>query len=424
MGRKAAARSTARTKRRTGPIRTFSFLRKWFSREKWSAHIRKGHTEIHHFQADFLQRIKKRSGYAPVRAFRRYAAFSVVVSSALVVSVTNFAQGHEGALLPSTVGNKATIDAATSKRNFALSNSRKQNLSLVPLSNAPTAVDPNQKEDAVTPSDLAGSPVLLSAEAGNAMARDPEEDGGVKIYTVQSGDTVSTIAAHFNITVNTILWANDLQNVDEIRPGDQLFIMPVAGFSYMVKSGDTIDSIAGKYKADRDQILSYNGLPANGELTVGDQIIIPNGQKETPIPKPIAPSTGGLQPRQYATPGGGTPDDISGSRKLEGKAGTGHRFPYGYCTWYVAQKRYVPWSGNAGTWIYNAKAMGYRTGRTPAAGSMIVTTENRYYGHVALVESVNGDGTITVSEMNYNAWGKVDHRVISIANRAIKGYIY
>jgi len=85
-------------------------------------------------------------------------------------------------------------------------------------------------------------------------------------------------------------------------------------------------------------------------------------------------------------------------RILTGKAGAGHRFPYGYCTWYVAQRRYVPWSGNAGTWLYKAKAMGYATGRTPKVGSIMVSSES-WWGHVAIVEKVSGS-TITISEMN------------------------
>ena len=106
---------------------------------------------------------------------------------------------------------------------------------------------------------------------------DPEEDGGVKIYEVKSGDTVSTIAANFHITINTILWANEIDNVDSIMPGDKIFILPVAGLSYTVKNGDTIDSIADKYKAQKDKIIAFNNLPANGDLTSGQEIIIPNG---------------------------------------------------------------------------------------------------------------------------------------------------
>ena len=354
----------------------------------------------------------------------------MVASSALLVSATNFSHGRDAnALLFGYADGEAESDLVDgSAFRTAAQVGKKENLSLVPLAPVNLNADPDQKDDA-TLFDIDGvSPqnqVVLSSQAGGhlAMAKDPEEDGGVKIYTVSTGDTVSGIAAKYGITSNTILWANDLDNPDEIKPGDQIFILPVAGLSYVVKEGDTLDSVAAKYKADRERIISFNSLPANGELAIGDSLIIPDGQKtETASPSSTATS-GSLSRRQYATTGGGTATDISGFRLLDGRAGTGHRFPYGWCTWYVAQKRYVPWGGNAGTWLYNAKSLGYKTGRKPQPGAIMVTTENRYYGHVALVEKVNGD-SITVSEMNYVRWGKTSRRTLSASSRAIKGFIY
>lgn len=373
-----------------------------------------------------LQGLKDVSGYRVVRLFRSYSAFSIVTSSALLVSASNFTQGQdtESLLFGYINGADAALEeSGASKHRIAAQVSKKENLSLVPLANGVSIIDPEQRDETSLfdmQSGALGNRVMLSSQAGSSIAKDPEEDGGVKIYTVQSGDTVSGIAAKNGITVNTILWANDLDNVDQIKPGDQIFILPVAGLSYKVASGDTIDSIALKYKAEKDKIIAFNELPANGEVTEGELIIIPDGRKEE-IPKP---ATDGLERREYATSTGGTATDISsGFRKLDGKAGTGHRFPYGYCTWFVAQKRYVPWSGNAGTWLYKAKAMGYKTGRTPAVGSIVVTTENRFYGHVALVEKVSG-GNITVSEMNYVGWGKSSRRTLSASSKVIKGFIY
>ena len=406
------------------------FARGYQRGEKKDLHTRLKdmHTRIHHLQTRFLQFIKEISGYRVVRVFRNYSAFSIVASSALLVSAGNLAQGQDSnsLLLGYVNGDTASEESLSAKHRIAAQTSKKDNLSLVPLANASAQVDLEQKDE-TSLLDISGlalqNQVMLSTQA-NSISRDPEEEGGVKIYTVVSGDTISGIAAKNGITVNTVLWANDLDNVDQVKPGDQIFILPVAGLSYAVKSGDTIDSIATTFKADKEKIIAFNTLPANGEVEEGAVIIIPDGKKaETAAPSSTA--TGNtLERRQYATPSGGTPTDISSNfRKLEGKAGTGHRFPYGYCTWYVAQKRYVPWGGNAGTWLYNAKALGYKTGRTPTVGSIVVTTENRFYGHVALVEKVSG-GNITVSEMNYTGWGKTNRRVLSASSRVIKGYIY
>lgn len=353
----------------------------------------------------------------------------VVISSAFLVSATNVAagKGSNGFLFGylddnnDTVSNTNKISAQTNKKN---------DLALVPLAKSNTAVDPEYKEDDSNQAFIQGQGLVTLASAGNNAMRDPEEDGGVKMYVVQQGDTLSTIAAKNKVSVNTILWANDIENIDSIMPGDTLFILPVSGVQYVVKKGDNLDAIASKYKASKEKIIAFNDLPANGDVEEGKTIVIPDGQGETATPAPSSSSAtqdqGVLQRRQYATESGGAPGVSSGFKDKSsdgGKAGSGHRFPYGWCTWYVAQKRYVPWGGNAGTWLYHAKAQGYRTGKAPAVGSIVVTTENRYYGHVAYVEKVNGD-TITVSEMNYVGWGKVSRRTLSASSRAVKGFIY
>ena len=99
-----------------------------------------------------------------------------------------------------------------------------------------------------------------------------------------------------------------------------------------------------------------------------------------------------------------------------------HYFPYGYCTYYVSQKRTIPWTGNAGTWLSGAKASGFATGEEPKVGAIMVTAESRV-GHVAYVESVDGD-EFTVSEMNFKGYGIVSTRTLSTDYKAIKGFIY
>lgn len=102
---------------------------------------------------------------------------------------------------------------------------------------------------------------------------------------------------------------------------------------------------------------------------------------------------------------------------------SGNHFAYGWCTYYAASRRNVPWFGNAGTWLVGAQKFGFATGSQPQVGAIIVTAESRW-GHVGIVESVNGDGTITISEMNYAGFARISSRTISASYGAIKGYIY
>lgn len=349
--------------------------------------------------------------------FRHYSALIVVVSSALLVSATNLAAGHESSgFLFGYFGSEDNYDNPLKDKMFLAAN-KKTNVTIAPLAEATIAPDPNAKEE--DEGELVMQGQALVAGMG-PVRKDPEEDGGVIIYEVKQGDTVSNIAAEHHISVNTILWANELDNVNSIMPGDKIFILPVSGLSYTVKKGDTIDSIADKYKADKSKIIAFNDLHANGEVSEGDEIIIPDGEKEVSRPQTTQPNTTspglGIAARPYES------FESTGKSVLGGKAGSGHKFPYGYCTWYVASRRYVPWGGNAGTWLYHAKAAGYATGKAPRVGSIMVSSES-WWGHVAVVENVSGS-MITVSEMNYKGWAKKSTRTLDFHSRIIKGFIY
>jgi len=114
---------------------------------------------------------------------------------------------------------------------------------------------------------------------------------------------------------------------------------------------------------------------------------------------------------------------VTQAKASAASSGGGNHFAFGYCTWYVASRRYIPWFGNAIQWWPNARAYGYPEGQTPVVGAVMVTRES-YLGHVAYVESVNGDGSWTVSEMNYVAWDVVDRRTIFPGQVPLVGFIY
>lgn len=87
--------------------------------------------------------------------------------------------------------------------------------------------------------------------------------------------------------------------------------------------------------------------------------------------------------------------------------GYGCRQCVSYTAWKVLQKsgKAAMYWGNAKQWPASAKARGYKTGTTPKKGSVGVMTTG-YYGHVVWVESVNGNGTINISQYNYWLAGK------------------
>jgi len=376
-------------------------------------------TQIQALQKNIINFIKERRTIKLLHIFRNYSALIVVISSALLVSSTNLVAGKESSgFLFGYLGSTEDNYSNPLENKMFLEADKKNDLALVPLAQASTAPDPSSKTNIDSEAELMTMQGQAFIAGTSPVKKDPEEDGGVAIYEVRQGDTIGAIASNFKISVNTILWANEIDDINSIMPGDKIFILPASGLSYTVKKNDTIDSIANKYKADKGKIISFNDLPANGDLQDGQEIIIPDGQKEVIAPQ-TAPATSTSSSKIASRP---YESFESAGKKLNGNAGAGHKFPYGYCTWYVAQKKYVPWSGNAGTWLYHAKSMGYATGRTPKVGAIMVSSES-WWGHVGVVESVSG-GEFTISEMNYKGFAKKSYRTVSTGSRVIKGFIY
>jgi len=126
-------------------------------------------------------------------------------------------------------------------------------------------------EDAILAESGPGGSV---AETSNLL----ENNGQISVYTIHKGDTLTGIAKMFDVSPNTILWANDINNPKTLTVGQTIVILPISGVKYAVKKGDTIASIAKKYRGDVKEITDYNNLSENQKLAVGDIVIIPDGE--------------------------------------------------------------------------------------------------------------------------------------------------
>jgi len=114
-------------------------------------------------------------------------------------------------------------------------------------------------------------------------------------YVVESGDSVSTIAKKFGISVNTILWENNLSSYSLIRPGDELRILPLTGISHKIKNGETLSSISIDYAVEIDDILLANNITKNSTLRLGRSLLIPDGSKKVySQPKIVQRSISGI----------------------------------------------------------------------------------------------------------------------------------
>lgn len=318
----------------------------------------------------------------------RYLAHLSLLSLAAVLVLTN-STSHAHALsvrlLSAHAGVGGELDA-TGTASVAADIASSSHL-LVASEASKTATQLSEQVALPTTDDTALAMPQVVTTAGDASR-------SITSYTVIGGDTLSTIASKFNITTNTIMWANNLTDANSLAPGQKLVILPITGLLYKVQAGDTAAALASTYNANAEQILSYNNAEVKG-LVPGEQIIIPDGTK----PLPAAPVTQTVN-RASVVP------------QITRYAFSGNAYAFGYCTWYVANRRSVPsYWGDARDWYYNAQASGFSVGSVPVAGA-IAWTGAGAAGHVAYVESVSGS-SVTISEMNATAgWDRVDTRTV------------
>lgn len=259
-------------------------------------------------------------------------------------------------------------------------------------------------------------------------SRDLSGTNEIVEYKVESWDSFSTIAHKFQVTSNSIYWANNFSSNHIIHPWDLIKIPPVSGVIHEVKKWETLSIIAKKYSIDVEEISKQNLLAEWEWVKVWDELVIPWAIKQIERPKYIAPtktttSTSGWY--SFANSAESEFVNAGWSYKLTSKPSY-HTFYWWNCTWYVAKYKTVNWWGNAKDWLKNASAKGRATWSTPELWSIVVFNGRWYnprYGHVWIVMDIKSDHII-VSDMNYRRLNEVTYRKVPINDRAIMGYIY
>lgn len=195
-------------------------------------------------------------------------------------------------------------------------------------------------------------------------------------------------------------------------------LKPITPIEYTVVDEDTLSKIAELHNVEWQRLWAKNTQLTHPDvLRVGDKITVPLAddvlQRDLPAIVALPAVTPGVKP--HKAPEASTAPAAS--------YGGGNTYDYGYCTWYVKNRRggSIPNSlGNANTWYARAAGSGMAVGSAPRAGAVGTTTRGAL-GHVVYVESVNADGTVNVSEMNYKGFGITSSRTTSAAEF---NYIY
>lgn len=260
------------------------------------------------------------------------------------------------------------LDTIFNKSNTSQNNGNSQNVALL---QAALNHDPNPSKGGGDITIVSGSALLPDSGPLGTIAdiqdNAPKSDQ-ISIYVVREGDSLSGIAKMFGVSVNTIIWANDIKRGNIISVGQELVILPISGVLHTVEKGETLQSIAKKYKGNLEEMRNFNGISENAILAVGDIVVIPDGEIGAPK-QTIA---------NYATP-------VRGTNGPE------------YSGYYLRPVDGILTQGLHG---YNGVDLGAPSG-TPifaaASGDVIISRDygwNGGYGNYIVIEHGNGTQTL------------------------------
>ncbi len=205
-----------------------------------------------------------------------------------IILTTTFIRKTAHASLSSFFGSFAISEVVSAKSP----DSNKKNSQTMPLPIVAVNIEPiPEKHYEIIPV-VDGKTLASDLASANQLVN--EYSPKISVYVVREGDTLGEVAKMYNVSVNTILWANNLNSKSNLKPGQSLVILPVSGIKYTVQKNDTVSSIAKKYNADITDIYNYNDLDKTSTLVSGQVIIIPDAEMGISAPTQIVRALNGM----------------------------------------------------------------------------------------------------------------------------------
>lgn len=206
----------------------------------------------------------------------------------------------EAGLFSSLLGDQAFAGTTPSIYNASLPDaSNSQNIGLLEANVTSASVIESKGAQKAPVADTTSAGIIVSDNAlvpstgamsgtGGPEASEDVSIEDISVYVIRKGDTIGQIADMFDVSVNTILWTNDMKKGDPLKEGEVLLILPTSGVKHVVAKGETLAGIAKKYKVDVPSIMDFNDIETGESLTVGQELFIPDAE----IPATTTSSSG------------------------------------------------------------------------------------------------------------------------------------
>lgn len=227
---------------------------------------------------------------------------------------------------------------------------------------------------------------------------------GIITYHVQPGDTLSGIAKKFNLSLNTILWANPkVSQKSLLKVGQELTILPVDGVIHEVKPGETLGGIALAYGVSLKKLAEFNHISEEGFIVDGQVLIVPGGTPPRPAPGRYAPAT--LSAASYfakPVPGGRLTQGLHAFNAVDIAKACG-AYIYAAAPGRVATADAVGWNGGYGKFIKIDHPNG--TATLYAHLSQILVKQGQSVSRGAIIGRMGSTGRSTGCHVHFEVRG-------------------
>ena len=163
--------------------------------------------------------------------------------------------------------------------------------------------------------------LLMPFGAASAQETVPPPSSG-PIYIIQSGDSLSSIATRFNISLQALMEANQIENANFISVGDRLVIPGLEGVSGLldtniIRFGETLQNVSRRNQVDPEILARINRITSPSEVYAGLNLIVPRSEEFQPFSKRMVVAAG-QSPLEAAILAESDPWTISAINKLPG----------------------------------------------------------------------------------------------------------
>jgi murein DD-endopeptidase MepM/ murein hydrolase activator NlpD len=132
--------------------------------------------------------------------------------------------------------------------------------------------------------------LLIAVQPASAQSPGP-------VYVVQPEDTLSSIAARFNVTLNELMAANNISDPNVLSVGQELVIPGLDGVKGVLDTevigfGESLHSVLRRTQIPLDLLRRLNHVVSPTEFYVGASLIVPKEDNQTDLATRLSPALG------------------------------------------------------------------------------------------------------------------------------------